>query len=184
VGNLIFSFTVGKNGRLCINPPSIRLDKVEEWMLKIAFPLKPGNFECFGTFTLPLPKDVDELIDKVKDSVTDDSLKQLCIATWNFIEEKIDDFAENYSSPQYLWERLCVFSKKSVSWQNLLWGVTPPERILRGTVFLWLCRDNDFEDKFDYAETIFKKKANDFLPALEEIKSLLPEMKKEYEVCC
>ena len=183
VGNLIFSFSVSESGRLCINPPSIRLDKVEEWMLKIAFPLKPGNFECFGTFTLPLSKDIDELIDKVKDSATDDNLKQLCIATWNFIEEKIDDFAENYSSPQYLWERLCVFSKKSVSWQNLLWGVTPPERIIRGTVFLWLCRDNDFEDKFNYVETVFKKKAEGFLPALEQVKLLLPEMEKEYKVC-
>ncbi|MBQ5351058.1 MAG: hypothetical protein IIU38_02575, partial [Bacteroidaceae bacterium] len=65
-----------------------------------------------------------------------------------------------------------------------LFGVTPPERVLRGIVFIKLCNDNDFEDKFDYVETIFKKKANDFLPALEEIKSLLPEMKKEYEVCC
>ena len=183
VGNLIFSFSVSESGRLCINPPSIRLDKVEEWMLKIAFPLKPGNFGCFGTFTLQLPKPLDELNDVVKASATDENIKQLCLATWQFIEDKFDDFAENYSSPQYLWERLCVFSKKSVSWQNLLWGVTPPERIIRGTVFLWLCRDNDFEDKFNYVETVFKKKAEGFLPALEQVKLLLPEMEKEYKVC-
>ena len=184
VGNLIFSFTVGDNGRLCINPPSIRLDKVEEWMQKLFYPFKPGNFGCFGTFTLQLPKPLDELNDVVKASATDENIKQLCLATWQFIEDKFDDFAENYSSPQYLWERLCAYSKKSISWERLLFGVTPPERVLRGIVFIKLCDDNDFEDKFDYVETIFKKKANDFLPALEEIKSLLPEMKKEYEVCC
>ena len=184
VGNLIFSFTVGDNGRLCINPPSIRLDKVEEWMQKLFYPFKPGNFGCFGTFTLQLPKPLDELNDVVKASATDENIKQLCLATWQFIEDKFDDFAENYSSPQYLWERLCAYSKKSISWERLLFGVTPPERVLRGIVFIKLCNDNDFEDKFDYVETIFKKKANDFLPALEEIKSLLPEMKKEYEVCC
>ena len=183
VGNLIFSFTVGDNGRLCINPPSIRLDKVEEWMQKLFYPFKPGNFGCFGTFTLQLPKPLDELNDVVKASATDENIKQLCLATWQFIEDKFDDFAENYSSPQYLWERLCAYSKKSISWERLLFGVTPPERVLRGIVFIKLCNDNDFEDKFDYVETIFKKKANDFLPALEEIKSLLPEMKKEYEVC-
>ena len=184
VGNLIFSFTVGDNGRLCINPPSIRLDKVEEWMQKLFYPFKPGNFGCFGTFTLQLPKPLDELNDVVKASATDENIKQLCLATWQFIEDKFDDFAENYSSPQYLWERLCAYSKKSISWERILFGVTPPERVLRGIVFIKLCNDNDFEDKFDYVETIFKKKANDFLPALEEIKSLLPEMKKEYEVCC
>ncbi len=184
VGNLIFSFTVGDNGRLCINPPSIRLDKVEEWMQKLFYPFKPGNFGCFGTFTLQLPKPLDELNDVVKASATDENIKQLSLATWQFIEDKFDDFAENYSSPQYLWERLCAYSKKSISWERLLFGVTPPERVLRGIVFIKLCNDNDFEDKFDYVETIFKKKANDFLPALEEIKSLLPEMKKEYEVCC
>ncbi len=184
VGNLIFSFTVGDNGRLCINPPSIRLDKVEEWMQKLFYPFKPGNFGCFGTFTLQLPKPLDELNDVVKASATDENIKQLCLATWQFIEDKFDDFAENYSSPQYLWERLCTYSKKSISWERILFGVTPPERVLRGIVFIKLCNDNDFEDKFDYVETIFKKKANDFLPALEEIKSLLPEMKKEYEVCC
>ena len=181
VGNLIFSFTVGKNGRLCINPPSIRLDKVEEWMQKIDIKLKSRDGDHQGTIELELPKKIVKLNDS--ESVSDEDVKKLCLATWQFIEEKFGDFVEDYSSPQFLWERLCSDIKAYPDWVKIIRGITAPEQIIRGVVFLRLCRDNDFEDKFELVKKFILTEYKHFIPSVNQLKHLLPEMKKEYEVC-
>ena len=182
VGNLIFSFTVGKNGRLCINPPSIRLDKVEEWMQKVDIPLKSRDGDHQGTIELELPKKIVKLNDS--ECVSDEDVKKLCLATWQFIEEKFGDFVEDYSSPQFLWERLCSDIKAYPDWVKIIRGITAPEQIIRGVVFLRLCRDNDFEDKFELVKKYILTEYKSFIPSVNQLKHLLPEMKKEYEVCC
>ncbi len=182
VGNLIFSFTVGKNGRLCINPPSIRLDKVEEWMQKIDIKLKSRDGDHQGTIELELPKKITKLNDS--ECVGDDDIKKLCLATWQFIEDKFGDFVEDYSSPQFLWERLCSDIKAYPDWVKIIRGITAPEQIIRGVVFLRLCRDNDFEDKFELVKKFILTEYKSFIPSVNQLKHLLPEMKKEYEVCC
>ena len=181
VGNLIFSFTVGKNGRLCINPPSIRLDKVEEWMQKIDIQLKSPDGDHHGTIELELPRKIVKLNDS--ECVSDDGVKKLCLATWQFIEEKFGDFVEDYSSPQFLWERLCSDIKAYPDWVKIIRGITAPEQIIRGVVFLRLCRDNDFEDKFELVKKYILTEYKSFIPSVNQLKRLLPEMKKEYEVC-
>ncbi|MCR4701529.1 MAG: hypothetical protein K5757_11395 [Bacteroidaceae bacterium] len=182
VGNLIFSFTVGKNGRLCINPPSIRLDKVEGWMQKIDIPLKSRDGDHQGTIELELPKKITKLNDS--ECVSDDDVKKLCLATWQFVEDKLGDFVEDYSSPQFLWERLCSDIKAYPDWVKIIRGITAPEQIIRGVVFLRLCRDNDFEDKFELVKKFILTEYKHFIPSVNQLKRLLPEMKKEYEVCC
>ncbi len=181
VGNLIFSFTVGKNGRLCIYPPSIRLDKVEEWMQKIDIKLKSRDGDHQGTIELELPKKIVKLNDS--ECVSDKDVKKLCLATWQFIEEKFGDFVEDYSSPQFLWERLCSDIKAYPDWVKIIRGITAPEQIIRGVVFLRLCRDNDFEDKFELVKKFILTEYKSFIPSVNQLKRLLPEMKKEYEVC-
>ena len=181
VGNLIFSFTVGKNGRLCIYPPSIRLDKVEEWMQKIDIKLKSRDGDHQGTIELELPKKITKLNDS--ECVGDDDIKKLCLATWQFIEDKFSDFVEDYSSPQFLWERLCSDIKAYPDWVKIIRGITAPEQIIRGVVFLRLCRDNDFEDKFELVKKYILTEYKSFIPSVNQLKHLLPEMKKEYEVC-
>ena len=181
VGNLIFSFTVGKNGRLCINPPSIRLDKVEEWMQKIDIQLKSRDGDHQGTIELELPKKIVKLNDS--ECVGDEDVKKLCLATWQFIEDKLGDFVEDYSSPQFLWERLCSDIKAYPDWVKIIRGITAPEQIIRGVVFLRLCRDNDFEDKFELVKKFILTEYKHFIPSVNQLKHLLPEMKKEYEVC-
>ena len=181
VGNLIFSFTVGKNGRLCINPPSIRLDKVEEWMQKVDIPLKSRDGDHQGTIELELPKKIVKLNDS--ECISDEDVKKLCLATWQFIEEKFGDFVEDYSSPQFLWERLCSDIKAYPDWVKIIRGITAPEQIIRGVVFLRLCRDNDFEDKFELVKKFILTEYKSFIPSVNQLKRLLPEMKKEYEVC-
>ena len=181
VGNLIFSFTVGKNGRLCIYPPSIRLDKVEEWMQKVDIPLKSRDGDHQGTIELELPKKIVKLNDS--ECISDEDVKKLCLATWQFIEEKFGDFVEDYSSPQFLWERLCSDIKAYPDWVKIIRGITAPEQIIRGVVFLRLCRDNDFEDKFELVKKFILTEYKSFIPSVNQLKHLLPEMKKEYEVC-
>ena len=181
VGNLIFSFTVGKNGRLCINPPSICLDKVEEWMQKIDIPLKSRDGDYQGTIELELPKKITKLNDS--EYISDEDVKKLCLATWQFIEEKFGDFVENYSSPQFLWERLCSDIKAYPDWVKIIRGITAPAQVIRGVVFLRLCRDNDFEDKFELVKKFILTEYKHFIPSVNQLKHLLPEMKKEYEVC-
>ena len=181
VGNLIFSFMVGNNGSLRIYPPSIRLDKVEEWMQKIDIKLKSRDGDHQGTIELELPKKIVKLNDS--ESVSDDDVKKLCLATWQFIEEKFGDFVEDYSSPQFLWERLCSDIKAYPDWVKIIRGITAPEQIIRGVVFLRLCRDNDFEDKFELVKKFILTEYKSFIPSVNQLKHLLPEMKKEYEVC-
>ena len=181
VGNLIFSFTVGGNGRLCINPPSIRLDKVEEWMQKIDIQLKSPDGDHQGTIELELPKKITKLNDS--ECISDEDVKKLCLVTWQFIEEKFGDFVEDYSSPQFLWERLCSDIKAYPDWVKIIRGITAPEQIIRGVVFLRLCRDNDFEDKFELVKKFILTEYKSFIPSVNQLKHLLPEMKKEYEVC-
>ena len=181
VGNLIFSFTVGNNGCLRIYPPSIRLDKVEEWMQKIDIKLKSRDGDHQGTIELELPKKITKLNDS--ECVGDDDIKKLCLATWQFIEEKFGDFVEDYSSPQFLWERLCSDIKAYPDWVKIIRGITAPEQIIRGVVFLRLCRDNDFEDKFELVKKYILTEYKHFIPSVNQLKHLLPEMKKEYDVC-
>ena len=182
VGNLIFSFMVGNNGCLRIYPPSIRLDKVEEWMQKIDIKLKSRDGDHQGTIELELPKKIVKLNDS--ECVSDEDVKKLCLATWQFIEEKFGDFVEDYSSPQFLWERLCSDIKAYPDWVKIIRGITAPEQIIRGVVFLRLCRDNDFEDKFELVKKFILTEYKSFIPSVNQLKHLLPEMKKEYEVCC
>ena len=182
IGNLIFSFMVGDNGCLRIYPPSIRLDKVEEWMQKVDIPLKSRDGDHQGTIELELPKKITKLNDS--ECVGDDDIKKLCLATWQFIEEKFGDFVEDYSSPQFLWERLCSDIKAYPDWVKIIRGITAPEQIIRGVVFLRLCRDNDFEDKFELVKKYILTEYKHFIPSVNQLKRLLPEMKKEYEVCC
>ena len=182
VGNLIFSFMVGNNGCLRIYPPSIRLDKVEEWMQKIDIKLKSRDGDHQGTIELELPKKIIELNDS--ECVGDEDVKKLCLATWQFVEEKFGDFVEDYSSPQFLWERLCSDIKAYPDWVKIIRGITAPEQIIRGVVFLRLCRDNDFEDKFELVKKFILTEYKSFIPSVNQLKHLLPEMKKEYEVCC
>ena len=182
VGNLIFSFMVGNNGSLRIYPPSIRLDKVEEWMQKIDIKLKSRDGDHQGTIELELSKKITKLNDS--ESVSDEDVKKLCLATWQFIEEKFGDFVEDYSSPQFLWERLCSDIKAYPDWVKIIRGITAPEQIIRGVVFLRLCRDNDFEDKFELVKKFILTEYKSFIPSVNQLKRLLPEMKKEYEVCC
>ena len=181
VGNLIFSFMVGNNGCLRIYPPSIRLDKVEEWMQKVDIPLKSRDGDHQGTIELELPKKITKLNDS--ECVSDEDVKKLCLATWQFIEEKFGDFVEDYSSPQFLWERLCSDIKAYPDWVKIIRGITAPEQIIRGIVFLRLCRDNDFEDKFELVKKYILTEYKHFIPSVNQLKHLLPEMKKEYEVC-
>ena len=181
VGNLIFSFMVGNNGCLQIYPPSIRLDKVEEWMQKVDIPLKSRDGDHQGTIELELPKKIVKLNES--ECVSDDDVKKLCLATWQFIEEKFGDFVEDYSSPQFLWERLCSDIKAYPDWVKIIRGITAPEQIIRGVVFLRLCRDNDFEDKFELVKKFILTEYKSFTPSVNQLKHLLPEMKKEYEVC-
>jgi hypothetical protein len=182
VGNLIFSFMVGNNGSLRIYPPSIRLDKVEEWMQKIDIKLKSRDGDHQGTIELELSKKITKLNDS--ECVSDDNIKKLCLATWQFIEEKLGDFVEDYSSPQFLWERLCSDIKAYPDWVKIIRGITAPEQIICGVVFLRLCRDNDFEDKFELVKKYILTEYKSFIPSVNQLKRLLPEMKKEYEVCC
>ena len=182
VGNLIFSFTVGDNGCLRIYPPSIRLDKVEEWMQKVDIQLKSRDGDHQGTIELELPKKIVKLNDS--ECISDEDVKKLCLATWHFVEEKFGDFVEDYSSPQYLWERLCSDIKAYPDWVKIIRGITAPEQIIRGVVFLRLCRDNDFEDKFELVKKFILTEYKSFIPSVNQLKHLLPEMKKEYEVCC
>ena len=182
VGNLIFSFMVGNNGCLRIYPPSIRLDKVEEWMQKIDIQLKSRDGDHQGTIELELPKKITKLNES--ECVSDEDVKKLCLATWQFIEEKFGDFVEDYSSPQFLWERLCSDIKAYPDWVKIIRGITAPEQIIRGVVFLRLCRDNDFEDKFELVKKFILTEYKSFIPSVNQLKHLLPEMKKEYEVCC
>ena len=182
VGNLIFSFMVGNNGCLRIYPPSIRLDKVEEWMQKIDIKLKSRDGDHQGTIELELSKKIVKLNDS--ECVSDEDVKKLCLATWQFIEEKFGDFVEDYSSPQFLWERLCSDIKAYPDWVKIIRGITAPEQIIRGVVFLRLCRDNDFEDKFELVKKYILTEYKHFIPSVNQLKHLLPEMKKEYEVCC
>ena len=182
VGNLIFSFMVGNNGCLRIYPPSIRLDKVEEWMQKIDIKLKSRDGDHQGTIELELPKKIVKLNES--ECVSDEDVKKLCLATWQFIEEKFGDFVEDYSSPQFLWERLCSDIKAYPDWVKIIRGITAPEQIIRGVVFLRLCRDNDFEDKFELVKKFILTEYKSFIPSVNQLKRLLPEMKKEYEVCC
>ncbi len=181
VGNLIFSFMVGNNGCLRIYPPSIRLDKVEEWMQKIDIKLKSRDGDHQGTIELELPKKIVKLNDS--ECISDEDVKKLCLATWQFIEEKFGDFVEDYSSPQFLWERLCSDIKAYPDWVKIIRGITAPEQIIRGVVFLRLCRDNDFEDKFELVKKFILTEYKSFIPSVNQLKRLLPEMKKEYEVC-
>ena len=181
VGNLIFSFMVGNNGCLRIYPPSIRLDKVEEWMQKIDIKLKSRDGDHQGTIELELSKKITKLNDS--ECVGDEDVKKLCLATWQFIEEKFGDFVEDYSSPQFLWERLCSDIKAYPDWVKIIRGITAPEQIIRGVVFLRLCRDNDFEDKFELVKKFILTEYKSFIPSVNQLKHLLPEMKKEYEVC-
>ncbi|SDG66330.1 hypothetical protein SAMN05216518_14911 [Bacteroidales bacterium KHT7] len=182
VGNLIFSFMVGNNGCLRIYPPSIRLDKVEEWMQKVDIPLKSRDGDHQGTIELELPKKIVKLNDS--ECISDEYVKKLCLDTWQFIEEKFGDFVEDYSSPQFLWERLCSDIKAYPDWVKIIRGITAPEQIIRGVVFLRLCRDNDFEDKFELVKKFILTEYKSFIPSVNQLKHLLPEMKKEYEVCC
>ena len=182
VGNLIFSFMVGNNGCLRIYPPSIRLDKVEEWMQKIDIKLKSRDGDHQGTIELELPKKIVKQNDS--ECVGDEDVKKLCLATWQFIEDKFGDFVEDYSSPQFLWERLCSDIKAYPDWVKIIRGITAPEQIIRGVVFLRLCRDNDFEDKFELVKKFILTEYKSFIPSVNQLKHLLPEMKKEYEVCC
>ena len=182
VGNLIFSFMVGNNGCLRIYPPSIRLDKVEEWMQKVDIPLKSRDGDHQGTIELELPKKIVKLNES--ECVSDEDVKKLCLATWQFVEEKFGDFVEDYSSPQFLWERLCSDIKAYPDWVKIIRGITAPEQIIRGVVFLRLCRDNDFEDKFELVKKFILTEYKSFIPSVNQLKRLLPEMKKEYEVCC
>ena len=182
VGNLIFSFMVGNNGCLRIYPPSIRLDKVEEWMQKVDIQLKSRDGDHQGTIELELPKKIIKLNDS--ECISDEDVKKLCLATWQFIEEKFGDFVEDYSSPQFLWERLCSDIKAYPDWVKIIRGITAPEQIIRGVVFLRLCRDNDFEDKFELVKKFILTEYKSFIPSVNQLKHLLPEMKKEYEVCC
>ena len=181
VGNLIFSFMVGNNGSLRIYPPSIRLDKVEEWMQKIDIQLKSRDGDHQGTIELELPKKIVKLNDS--ECISNEDVKKLCLATWQFIEEKFGDFVEDYSSPQFLWERLCSDIKAYPDWVKIIRGITAPEQIIRGVVFLRLCRDNDFEDKFELVKKFILTEYKSFIPSVNQLKHLLPEMKKEYEVC-
>ena len=181
VGNLIFSFMVGNNGCLRIYPPSIRLDKVEEWMQKIDIKLKSRDGDHQGTIELELSKKITKLNDS--ECISDEDVKKLCLATWQFIEEKFGDFVEDYSSPQFLWERLCSDIKAYPDWVKIIRGITAPEQIIRGVVFLRLCRDNDFEDKFELVKKFILTEYKSFIPSVNQLKHLLPEMKKEYEVC-
>ncbi|MCR4701786.1 MAG: hypothetical protein K5757_12740 [Bacteroidaceae bacterium] len=181
VGNLIFSFMVGDNGCLRIYPPSIRLDKVEEWMQKIDIKLKSRDGDHQGTIELELPKKIVKLNES--ECVSDEDVKKLSLATWQFIEEKFCDFVEDYSSPQFLWERLCSDIKAYPDWVKIIRGITAPEQIIRGVVFLRLCRDNDFEDKFELVKKFILTEYKSFIPSVNQLKHLLPEMKKEYEVC-
>jgi hypothetical protein len=181
VGNLIFSFMVGNNGCLRIYPPSIRLDKVEEWMQKIDIKLKSRDGDHQGTIELELPKKIVKLNDS--ECVGNEEVEKLCLATWQFIEEKFGDFVEDYSSPQFLWERLCSDIKAYPDWVKIIRGITAPEQIIRGVVFLRLCRDNDFEDKFELVKKFILTEYKHFIPSVNQLKRLLPEMKKEYEVC-
>ena len=181
VGNLIFSFMVGNNGSLRIYPPSIRLDKVEEWMQKVDIPLKSRDGDHHGTIGLELPKKIIKLNDS--ECINDEDVKKLCLATWQFIEEKLGDFVEDYSPPQFLWERLCSDIKAYPDWVKIIRGITAPEQIIRGVVFLRLCRDNDFEDKFELVKKFILTEYKSFIPSVNQLKHLLPEMKKEYEVC-
>ena len=181
VGNLIFSFMVGDNGCLRIYPPSIRLDKVEEWIQKIDIKLKSRDGDHQGTIELELSKKIAKLNDS--ECVGDEDVKELCLATWQFIEEKFGDFVEDYSSPQFLWERLCSDIKAYPDWVKIIRGITAPEQIIRGVVFLRLCRDNDFEDKFELVKKFILTEYKSFIPSVNQLKHLLPEMKKEYEVC-
>ncbi len=181
VGNLIFSFMVGDNGCLRIYPPSIRLDKVEEWMQRIDIKLKSRDGDHQGTIELELPKKIVKLNDS--ECISDEDVKKLCLATWQFIEEKFGDFVDDYSSPQFLWERLCSDIKAYPDWVKIIRGITAPEQIIRGIVFLRLCRDNDFEDKFELVKKFILTEYKSFIPSVNQLKHLLPEMKKEYEVC-
>ena len=181
VGNLIFSFMVGNNGCLRIYPPSIRLDKVEEWMQKVDIPLKSRDGDHQGTIELELPKKITKLNDS--ECISDEDVKKLCLATWQFLEEKFGDFVEDYSSPQFLWERLCSDIDAYPDWVKIIRGITAPEQIIRGVVFLRLCRDNDFEDKFELVKKFILTEYKSFITSVNQLKRLLPEMKKEYEVC-
>ena len=89
-----------------------------------------------------------------------------------------------HSSPQFLWERLCSDIKAYPDWVKIIRGITAPEQIIRGVVFLRLCRDNDFEDKFELVKKFILTEYKSFIPSVNQLKRLLPEMKKEYEVCC
>ncbi len=181
LGNAILPMINYEDGIVAFQAPSIRIDKAEEWMQKLYYPMKPGKFDCFGTVILPLPEDIQRLQESIRKSKSLEDFKQLCIKVWMFLEENLETFLSTYSTYQSVWEQLCRLEDNNEGWDNFLRGLTSSERILRGIILEKFCEDEETWEKFVLYEDAFNsyEELKDWRPAVEQLRNMLDDIKTE-----
>lgn len=184
LGEAIVPFCIKDDGMISLYCPSIRIDACEKWMKSLEFPMKPGDFDCYGTIQLPLSQEVKELERQLSASRSMDDLKKLCVAYWAMLVKSLANFMERYSKMENVYDDLISLLEKGEGWDDFVWGVTAPERIFRGTVLLKLCAGEEAWEKWVLFEDVFREHEEyaAWLPAVDRFSKMLDEIRTEFEV--
>lgn len=102
-GHFIFSFSVHEDtGLIRVSPPQASFDAVEKILQEIDYPDKLQFSISSGTFMGELSEAMAKLQKRMEASPTVESAALLGLETFRYIEQELESFEEEYSTPATL----------------------------------------------------------------------------------
>ena len=153
-GHFIFSFSVHEDtGLIRVSPPQVSFDAVEKIMQEIDYPDKLQFSISSGTFMGELSEAMAKLQKRMEASPTVESASLLGLETFRYIEQELESFEEEYSTPSNIIEEL-----EYRDFWAMAFNGSPPEAIFRGLIFYQLTSPELLPDKLHQSDQIFESR--------------------------
>ena len=153
-GHFIFSFIAYEDtGLIRVSPPQVSFDAVEKVMQEIDYPDKPQSSISLGTFMGELSEAMAKLQKRMEASPTVESASLLGLETFRYIEQELESFEEEYSTPSNIIEEL-----EYRDFWAMAFNGSPPEAIFRGLIFYQLTSPELLPDKLRQSDQIFESR--------------------------
>lgn len=154
-GQFTFSFRVHPHtSSIEVEPVRLYLDAVEEIMQGLDYPDKTKKW---GTICDELPSELTSLHERMKQNPTEELALALGVATFHYIEEGINQFEQDHSTPDNIVEKLEYEDFWAVPFSG-----SPLEGMLRGLVFYKLFDEDLYNYKRPESDAIIENR--EFIP--------------------
>ena len=153
-GHFIFSFSVHEDtGLIRVSPPQASFDAVEKILQEIDYPDKLQFCISSGTFMGELSEAMAKLQKRMEASPTVESAALLGLETFRYIEQELESFEEEYSTPSNIIEEL-----EYRDFWAMAFNGSPPEAIFRGLIFYQLTSPELLPDKLHQSDRVFESR--------------------------